>query len=302
MNKKIILLLILFILIVLNSSCSTRKLVIGGTKPLLENIELAFLYENDPQLAKEALPMTIKLAEGFYHYYPKSPYYSGKLCFLYAAYTFGFLDDTPYNDFAENSEEKLANINEKYNRAIKYGFLSLSRQIKEFNRDKLLDKTNREKILQQINNKHIETVFWLMFAWANIIFNNLDDPNVVVELDIIKDLANRLLALDSDYLYGASYAILLAYYGGRSDNLGGNYQLSQQIYQTASKRTKGKSLILDFVLLKYVCPKQYDQETFKKIYHKIINHTVPKGNEMSLINVLVQKKAEKIYSKKEDIF
>ena len=300
--QKYFFLLILLITIILSSGCSTRGLVVGGTKPLLENIEVAFLYENDIQLAREALPMTIKLAEGFYHYYPKSPYYSGKLCFLYSAYTFGFLDDTPYGDFVENTDSKLDNINEKYNRAIKYGFLSLSRQIKEFDRIKLLQQTNRKEILQKLEEKHIETAFWLIFSWANVIFNNLDDPKILVELDIVKDIADRLLALNPNYLYGANYAILMAYYGGRSDNLGGDYKLSQQIYDQSTEYTANKSLILDFVLLKYITTKQYDEKKFKIIYQKIINHKIPADNEMSLINTLIQKKAKEIYAKRENIF
>ena len=86
-------LLLLFVLITFLSSCSIRKAAVNMSSVVVDEVEASFFLEEDLEIAKAAIPSIAKIAEGMQSLYPKSPYYSGKLCFLYTAYAFVYIDE-----------------------------------------------------------------------------------------------------------------------------------------------------------------------------------------------------------------
>ena len=280
-------------------SCSLRKLVVDLSSPLIREVEHAFLSEKDIEFARQALPAHIKLAEGIHDYYPRSSYYSGKLCFLYAAYTFSFIDETPYDDFEEDREKKIRRVLEYYQRAFDYGMTSMDRRIKGF--AKTIQK-EPDTVLRRVRKKDVETLFWLNFSWAMLIFNDTSNPRRLLELETVKKIADAIVRLDSAFLDGAVYAIYVAYYGGRSETIGGNWSLCERYYLEGKRVSKGQSLILDFVYFKFVAPQLKDDALFRRLYADILDRDIDRNPAFQLINQVIRIKAMQLFKKKDDFF
>ncbi len=298
MNKSNVLLLGLVVLL---SSCSLRLVVAEQLSPIVDNMQEQILNEEEEAIVSQTLPFAIKFAEALYFYYPKYDYYSSKLTLLYAAYAFAYIDETPLSDFEENYEQKIDRINYLYDKAIDYGLIALEARISGF-REAVLKKKNLEAVLAKVKKDDVETLFWFNFAWAMRLFNDLSDTSRLVHLETMKKIAERILAIDENYLHGASYAILIAYYGGRTRSLGGDLAKANFYYQKASLLAKDKSLINDFVYFRFVTTLLTSDELFNSVFEKI-NAFNPRVNKsFSFVNTFLKRKAASIYQKKAIFF
>ena len=294
--KKITFLLLLFFFLV---HCSFRQVVVQASGDIVDEIQISFMTESDPEIARQAFPGLIKVAEGMYNYYPKSPYYSGKLCFLWAAYTFAYLDKTPYSDFDEDREKKEKKLLAGYDRAYQFGLKSLNRRIVRFEKDIL---TNPEVALKKIKEKDIETLFWFHFAWAMRIFNDTSDPKLVTGLETVKKIADVILEIKPDYLNHVIYAVYVAYYGGRNKAIGGDPQKAREYYQKGLVLSKNKNSILDFVLFKFVSTQKLEDDEFNQIHQKIMTFDPTSDPNNIFIHNIIKEKTKELYLRKTDLF
>ena len=274
-------------------------MIVKASAKGVNEIQYAFMTEEDPAFAKEAMPGLIKIAEGMYHFYPKHSYYASKLCFLYAAYTFAYLDDTPFSDFDPEVDAKREKLNRYYLKAFHYGLKALNQRVPDF---KSAVKMKPLETLARFKERDVEALFWTAFSWAMLIFNNTDDPKRVIELETVKYLADRVRELNEDYLHGIVYAIPIAYYGGRSKAIGGNREQADRYYKRALSKAQGKSLVADFVYLRFVTIQDADASQFQRLFDKIARFEVTKEADFRFINEVILDKAKKLVEKKADLF
>jgi hypothetical protein len=280
---------------------SCAGIVVDVSKPVIEDFQTAYMLESDVGLAKDSLPALIKICEGMYRFHPASPYYSGKLCFLMTAYTFAFVDDLPFNDIDSEGEAKTKRTLNFYERSYSFGMLSMNASLPGFEKD-LLSRSNTDRALKRVTKAHVETLFWLDFAWAMRILNNTADSKLVLELDLVRKIAERIEALQPDYLAGGVFAILQAYYGGRTESIGGNPKLEKAYYEKGMKYAKGKSTILDYVFLRYVATQYADKKAFEDRYQILKGFDPAKAPEYRFINELILSKTDLLYKKKSWLF
>lgn len=280
-----------------------RGLVVDNTRPLLFSIEESFLESDEIDLNQQAIPTLIRLAEGFYRYHPQNPYYLGKLSFLYGAYCFGYIDNSPYDEIEDDlADEKKAKEIDFYQKAFDYGTKYLKKSIPEFTLKNLNDSKKRKIILKRIQKKHSEGLFWFTFSWAMLIFNSLDDPEKILELDIVMELSSILIKINPDYLGGLPLAIPMVYHGGRSEAIGGDFEKTMKLYTDFNQQYKTTSLVGEFIIFRYVSVEKNDADLFEKQYQKIMNFKVKKKKPLTFINTILKKKAKNLYSKKDLFF
>ena len=167
MQKK---LKILSLLSLLLSSC-VRGIVIDNTKPLLFSIEQSFLESDEIEINQQAIPTLIRLAEGFYRYHPENPYYLGKLAFLYGAFCFGYIDQTPYDeiedDFAEQKKEKVLHF---YKKSFDYSLQYLEKSIHDFSVKNISDSKKKKRNFESYSKKTYRGAFLVYFFMGNDYF------------------------------------------------------------------------------------------------------------------------------------
>ncbi len=289
--KKVKLFFLVFLFVVFLSNCSLRSIVAEQLKPVVDEMQTQVLNESEESLVSESLPFAIKFAESLYYYYPNYYYYSSKLTLLYSAYAFAYIDETPLDEFDELTEAKIARVNYLYDKAIDYGLKSLDRQIPGFS-ENILKKKDIKGTLAKVKKEHLETLFWFNFAWAMRLFNDLSDTSRLIHLETMKQIAERIIEIDEDYLYGASYAILIAFYGGRTASLGGDLNKANEYYALAEKAAANKSIISDFVYFRFVSILQPNDALFLKSYEKIRSFDVKQNRSFAFVNTFLKRKAK----------
>ncbi|MBN8216051.1 MAG: hypothetical protein J0L75_05380 [Spirochaetes bacterium] len=283
------------------ASCSIRNTAVNASASVIDEVQTSFFLESDVALARESFPTFLKLAEAMHRFYPKSPYYSGKLCFLFTAYAFAFVDDSPWADTDEKGEAGMKRLLSFYDRAFEYGMASMEASIPGWRRD-LLSPSNSARVLAKVRPKHVETLFWLDFAWMMRILNNTADPALLTQLAIAEKLALRIAEVQPDYLYGSVYAVLGAFWGGRSKAVGGDPEKARAFNLKAESYAAGKSLIPAFVELRYHITQTTDQKAFDATLEEIRGFKADCFPAFRFINEVIQHKTETLAKKKAMLF
>ena len=299
--KKIFIFCFVFFLSFFLSGCSVRNIVHTTFKPLVEELQKSVLSESHEDISKGSLPFAIKFAEAFYYYYPKSSYYSSKLALLYSAYAFAYVDDGPYSDFDDQATVKSKQSMELYRKAFYYGLLSLDKRIDGFAVN-IYEKNLVEGLLEKTKKRDVETLFWFDFAWALMLFEDLSDVKNLAALETIKKIAERIIELDKSYLYGSAYAILCAYYGARTEAIGGDLKKAEEFYEEAKTFSKGNSLVPDYVMMRFVATQQANSKSFDKYYGEIEKFDVTQNKDFAYVNVFLKRKAKNLYKRKKELF
>lgn len=283
------------------ASCSIRHTAVDASATVINEVQTSFFLESDVELARESFPTFLKLAEALYRFYPKSPYYSGKLCFLFTAYTFAFIDESPWADTDEKGEVGMKRVLSFYDRAFEYGMASMEASIPGWRRD-LLSHSNSARVLAKVQKKHVETLFWLDFAWMMRILNNTADPALLTQLNLAEKLAHRLAEVQPDYLYGSVYAVLGAFWGGRSKAVGGDPGKARDYHLKAESYAACKSLIPAYVELRYHITQTTDRKAFDAALEEIRGFNPESFPAFRFINEVILRKAEILAKKKSMIF
>ena len=294
--KKLLCLLLIFSV----TSCSLSRLVVRVTHPLILGVQKSCLEEKNIMFAEQAFPGLIKLAEGIFYTEPSSVFYASKLAFLYGAYCFAYLDETPFDEFDRNSEFKKQQILDFYRRSKYFALQALSLKHKNCQAD-IYDKTRIDKFLMSVKNSESEALFWLCFSWAMEIFTSLEDPKALSELWIIEKLALHSSRIDPEYFCGGAFSILAAYWGARSDLLGGSSEKAREFYSRALEYNKNRSLIPHYVNMRYISIVKENASEFEDLAANISNFNAG-SSDTALINEVIKKKAVSLFSKKDNFF
>ena len=300
-KKKIFCLFVCLLLLIFSFGCSLKRTISIQMEPLVNEVEKSILTESHEPISEYSLPFAIKFAEGFYGYYPKSKYFSSKLALLYGAYNLAYVDDGPYSDFEDNVEEKQRASKTLYKKSFDFGLKSLDLRLKGFASD-YLDVEKLEKHLLKAKKRDVEALFWFSFSWSLLIINDLSDVENLLGLNNVFMIVERVIELDDGYFYGAPYALLAAYYGARTKSIGGDREKAIEMYELASKKGAGKSLIADYVMMRFVATQDQSSQAFEKYYQKIIAFDGSKSPELAYINVFLKRKARELYAKKDETF
>ena len=131
-------------------------------------------------------------------------------------------------------------------------------------------------------------------------FHNLSDPQSLMDLSIIHAIATRCAAVYPEYLGGINEAIFIAYYGGRTKLLGGDFEQCDLHYKRAKTLSKNQSLIADYVYMRFVLPQKGDQNAFE-VKYKVIQSFPLEENEHLFINKILQQKSKILFQKKASV-
>ena len=125
----------------------------------------------------------------------------------------------------------------------------------------------------------------------------------MIQLEIVKDIASTIEKVYPTYLKGINKSILIAYYGGRTEILGGDYKKCDDYYKQAKKIANNKSIIVNYVYLRFALTQRIDESSlFEKICKEINNFELKQEDEILLLNSIIKKKTEQLVLKKDLFF
>jgi hypothetical protein len=221
------------------AGCSVRQLALDGLSDAIEGSAAAWAREDDPELVRDALPFVLKTIESLLVEQPDDQALLLQACSGFTQYAYAFVELDALAIEGEDWSGAQA-LKERafrlYLRARDYGLRAL-----EGRHAGLSDALRRDPraAAGRLSPKDVELAYWTAAAWGSAISLGLDRPEVAADVDAVRALLERALALDEDWDRGALHEALIsveslpAAMGGSPERARGHYARALELSRGA---------------------------------------------------------------------
>lgn len=261
-----------------------------------------YARDDDPELVRDATAFGLKTIESLLDAEPEHKGLRLAAVRGFTQYGFAFLQSEA--DFTEDSDYDLAeHLRERavrmYGRAIRHGLAGLSIDREGF---ETRLRENTTKALASMETEDIGLLYWTAAAWAASVALDKDQAELAASLDLAEAMMMRAKALDETYGDGAIYDFLMAWDAGRPAAGGGSVERAKA-HMARSLEISGGLRIAPYVSwAETVLVKRQDQAGFDAMLGKAIAFDVDSAPQYRLANLIAQRRAKWLMSRKEDLF
>lgn len=269
-------------------SCSVnRKMTVAATATLLESVAAASHRQSDLAVIREGMPAYLMLMDGMVEAWPEN-----EQLLLAAAQS--------YASFASVSEKNPDADRRLYRKATHYALQALSRR--GFNSPRTIAFKDFEKRVNRLGKSDVPYLFWGASCWGNWIGSNLNSMEAMAELPRVESMMKRVLALDEAFYYGGPHLFMGIWYGMRPKMAGGDLKKSQNHFQKAIAFGQGKFLMANIYYALYYAKNAFDKELYRSILTRTLDTPADIIPDLTLLNTVAHKKAEKMLEAVDEVF
>ena len=284
------------------TGCSIQKIAMNQIGNTLASAGTTFSSEPDPELARDAIPFTLKLIESVLEETPNHARLRTAAAAYFTQYAYGFiqleadyLEAKDYNQ-AEHLRRRAKNL---FLRARDHGLRNL--QIKRPDFLSRLSQSPRETA-SSVEKNSVETLYWTAAAWAAAINLGKDDPFLVAELPQMEALIDRAFELDADWGEGAIHNFLIAYEMNRPDASDSWEMRARARFQAAVQLSNGRLLSPYVSLAEVVSVQIQDAREFQSLLNQALAINIDEHPKARLVNLLMKKRAEWLLTQMDELF
>jgi len=294
---------ILGVLVLLASGCaSPRKMAINMVGDALAGTGTTFAADPDPELVKEAVPFGLKLMEALLAETPehKELLLAATSGFTQYAYAFVQPEADKIEDEDFDAAEAIRDRARKlYLRARDYGLRSL--EVRHEDMTGLL-LTDPDAAVAMADKKDVPNLYWTAAAWGAAISLGLDDPELIADMPSVEAMIDRALELDEAYEAGAIHTFLVSYEMIRQGAEGEPAERARKHYNRAIELSGGQQAGPYVALAEAVSVETQNKKEFNELLEKALEVDVDARPEWRLLNIIMQRRAEWLLGRTEDLF
>ena len=280
----------LLLLAALLGGCSTSQIVVRGAMPLMDGGLAAMNRETDLQLARDAIPATLKMLEGMSVQDPHNAELRLYLAQGFYGYSYSFVEqDAPDRAVA------------LYTRGLDHAKAALASEGFAADPEHApLDQLDRA--LDDADSRHVPALFWAASCMAKRTDVQRTDPLSIAQLARAARLMEQVLALDENFYYGGPHLFFGVYYGGRAPMFGGDYAKSERHFARGRAASAGKLLMGDVLYAEFLARQQLDRAAFHNKLTAVIAAPDDLFPEMAFANRVAKQRAQFLLSKEAEWF
>ncbi len=273
------------------SGCAVPRLSrVTSVALTLQDVAAAASRQSDPIIVAEGSPAYIMLVEGLLEAYPDNREFLLAACRAYSSYAASFVvDDDPVR------------AGRLFLRAKDYGFKALSNHA-DFSATAASDVEAFEALLMKYETHDVPELFWTANAWAGWISLNLDRLEAVADLPALEALMERILELDEGFYHGSPHVLMGVYQAARPTAIGGGPQKARAHFDKAFRLGAHKLLTTKVLFAEYYARSIRDEALFVETLEEVLAASPDAVPELRLANILAQRRAEKLLSRREEYF
>jgi len=294
---------ILGVLVLLASGCaSPRKMAINMVGDALAGTGTTFAADPDPELVKEAVPFGLKLMEALLAETPehKELLLAATSGFTQYAYAFVQPEADKIEDEDFDAAEAIRDRARKlYLRARDYGLRSL--EVRHEDMTGLL-LTDPDAAVAMADKKDVPNLYWTAAAWGAAISLGLDDPELIADMPSVEAMIDRALELDEAYEAGAIHTFLVSYEMIRQGAEGEPAERARKHYDRAIELSGGQQAGPYVALAEAVSVETQNKKEFNELLEQALAVDVDARPEWRLLNIIMQRRAEWLLGRTEDLF
>lgn len=289
----------------LSTGCTSA--VIGMTKPVMVTLLInpafdVFLEEEDLNVAYQAIGGQLKLVEILTKNIKKEEL---KLLLCQGFTSLGLLQEPTLNKMKlaaqqasslkqkKQMDAEIAVLQKRIRKLALRGrshcFDILEQKYPGFTKAATLGQADYGKRLTKIEKKDVKILFWAGFGWGYAILNGMTETTLIAQIPQLKQMMQRVVALDPGHFYGSGHLFLATLYA-QSPTLGGDVKLAKKHFDLAYKYADRKSLLINYYQARFYTQQVGDsgEKMCKELLQQINKSSTDLNPKIRMVNVLAK--------------
>ncbi len=273
----------------LPSCAANKKMTVGGTAMLLEDVATATSKQSDLKVVEQGMPAYLMLMDGMVEAVPANERLLLAAAQSYASYASAFVED-------KDPEYALA----LFQRARDYAMAALAERGMENPATTPFEIF--ESQVAALGPEDVPYLFWCAANWGTWISLNLESMEAMAQLPRVELMMRRALALDEGFHYGGPHLFMGIWYASQPPMAGGNLELAQEHFSKALELGKHQFLMTYVYFADYYARKTFDKQLFIETLQKVLETPVDNIPELTLLNTVAHRKAKQMLLEADDYF
>lgn len=277
-------------LLFLPSAClPNKKLTVGATATLLEEVARASSKQSDLRILREGMPAYLMLIDGMIQAWPDNDRLLMAGAQSYSSFA---------SLFVEEHDKEYANS--LYTRGKHYALRSLEMRGLKDPLQRPFDEFGEG--LKRLGKKDVPYLFWAATCWVNWIRLNLDSMEAMSELPRVEWMMRRVLELDEGFYYGGPHLFMGIWLASRPKIAGGDLKKAQGHFLKALDLGQGKFLMAYVYYANYYARNMMDKDLFISTLQKVLETPADTSPDLVLLNTVAKNQAKELLSHVEEYF
>lgn len=264
------------------------SLVSNAASGFADNLSSAVLNQDDPEIARAAIPSYMVLIDSLIAGDPDSPAMLSAAATLYASYGAVFADEPARAKrlTAKARGYAQAAMCKKYEDACSW---------RDMNYDEFVAS------LSGVREKHADLLYTYGFATLAYLRAHSDDWNSLAELPQVEALFKHYLAIAGDNVTAATHTYMGILLTLRPPALGGKPDEARYHFERAIELSGGRDLTAKVEYARGYAKLLYERELHDRLLHEVLAAD-PYADGLTLGNILAKKDAEALLAEADDYF
>jgi ribosomal protein S7 len=264
------------------------NLVVTATSGMAENLNLAMMNQNDPDIVRDGAPAYLLMLDSFVEGAPENVSMLSAAAELYAGYGVVFVDDP---DRAKTLTT----------RARSYGKRALCSQNNEVCGIDERPFDEFEAGLQKLNGKDAPALYSFTISWLAWIKANSSDWSAMADLPKVELSLKRMQKLALSYQRANVEHMLAVLNTIRPPALGGNFDAGLAHYKRAMELSNNRDLSIQVDFAQYYARTLFDRELHDRLLNEVLDAD-PNQPGLTLFNTIAKRQARDLLVSADDYF
>lgn len=288
-------------LVPLTCACALRGLVLGEVTDAFAGGAQAFAGEDDPELARQSMPFALKATESLLVQDPGNERLLLAAASGFTQYASAFVegdaDRIERKDYAQAAvlHERALRL---FLRARDYGLRGL-----ELRHAGIADGLRRapREAMAALETQDVPLAYWTAAAWGLAISVGLDRPEIAADVDAVRSLIERCLALDETYSKGVLHEAMIAI-DALPEAMGGSKPRAKEHFRRAVELSRGLRAAPYVTCARSVAVSEQDRPVFEDLLNAALAIDPHADPEAVLSNRLAQDRARFLLETADELF
>lgn len=280
-----------------------QKKAMDTTSDVLYRARIATQQESDIDVARAAIPASLKTVEGFHVANPDNPKLKEILAQGWCSYATGFLQDewevAKMEGRFDDAEKARHRASRMFLRCMNYGLKQLPGKWSDAIHG---DIASVEKLLAKASKSQKRGLFWTAVGLGSAINMNRDDIAMVAHLPKAKMILEKIVEWDPGYQNGMALIALGMSNSARGTALGGEPEKGREYFERAVEVTEGKFLMAKVLQARTYAVITQNRELFRKLLIEVLTTDPAVYPDQRLANELAHHKARRYLKQEKDWF
>lgn len=292
------------------AGCDTRKFTVNTTSKVLVMAQPGLQQEADYELARQAIPGSLKTVEGFWMVDPDNPRLLKILTEGYCSYGTAFVEDdwevAKFKEDIEAIEYHNTRSTKIFTRCLNYALKVLgSRWQKEI----FTEVDTVKKLLAATSSERRFEMMYAGVSLGSLVNHNLEQVEMLSYLPVVQAILEHVVALDekngppANRMHAAlPYVALGMLHSGRPAAMGGEPEKAKALFQKALDVTDNKMLLARTLMAYRVGMQTNDRSFFHEQLKQVIETAPSVWPEQRLANEVAHRKARRYLKHEKELF